>query len=117
MEKVKTPAWGSRSRTEFSQVVDEFRSADAAASALWCLVLLIGLFDLYQYYRRGFFGLDFANVLAADRPLPHRPRWGEFDYLPGCLVLVLPLAVLPLPLARPILYVLQFVGVGYALWA
>jgi arabinofuranan 3-O-arabinosyltransferase len=118
MEKVKTPAWGSRSRTEISRVVDEFRSADAATSILWCLVLLIGLFDLYQYYRRGLFGLDFANVLAADRALlHHRTRWGQFDYLPGCLVLVLPLAVLPLRLARPILYVVQFVGVGYALWA
>ncbi len=118
MDKVKTAAWGSRSRTEISRVVDEFRSADAATSALWCLVLLIGLFDVYQYYRRGLFGLDFANILTSDRTLlHHRAQWGKFDYLPGCLVLVLPLAILPLRLARPILYVVQFVGAGYALWA
>ena len=87
-------------------------------SALWCLVLLIGLFDLYQYYRRGIFGLDFATVREADHGLlHHQTRWGVFDYLPGSLVLVFPLAVLPLRLARPILYVVQFAGIVYAFWA
>ena len=118
MKNLKEPAWGSRTRSEMSHLVEDFRSADAATSVLWCLVLLIGLFDLYQYYRRGIFGLDFATVWKADHGLLHdQTRWGQFDYLPGCLILVLPLAVLPLRLARPILYVVQFVGVGYALWA
>ncbi len=118
MANVKTLTWGTRLRSEASQVVAEFRSAGVATSVLWSLVLLIGLFDIYQYYRRGIFGLDFATVWRADHALLHdQTRWGQFDYLPGCLVLILPLAAMPLRLARPILYVVQSVGLVYALWA
>lgn len=74
--------------------------------------------DLYQYYRRGIFGLDFATVwFAAHALLHHHTQWGQFVYLPGCLVFVFPLSVLPLSLARLILYPVEFAGLGYVFWA
>ena len=91
-----------------------FQTAGALTSVrIWGFVLLIGLFDLYQYYRRGILGSTSPRLGCRHALLHHRNRWGQFDYLPGCLVLI-PLALMPLRLARPILYVVQFAGIGYA---
>jgi arabinofuranan 3-O-arabinosyltransferase len=96
----------------------EFRSADGVATAMWSVFVVIGMFDLYQYYRRGIFGVDFATVWAAAHALLHgRTKWGQFVYLPGCLILVLALAAIPLRLARTFVYAAQFVGLGYTFWA
>ena len=85
---------------------------------MWCLFIVVGLFDLYQYYRRGIFGVDFEPAWAAARALlHHRTHWSAFVYPPGCLVFVLPLALLPLHLARLIVYVVQFAGLGFTFWA
>ncbi len=118
MEQAAVPERAEGWRGDLSRLADEFRSADSVAVALWSMFVVIGVFDLYLYYRRGIFGVDFETVRAAARGLVHqRTNWGQFDYLPGCLILVLPLAVIPLRLARVIIYAVQFAGLGYAFWA
>jgi arabinofuranan 3-O-arabinosyltransferase len=118
MEQAAGPGRAGGWRGELSRLGDEVRSADSVAVALWSVFVVVGLVDLYQYYRRGIFGVDFATVRIAARGLVHhRTNWGQFDYLPGCLILVLPLAVIPLRLARMIIYAIQFAGLGYAFWA
>jgi arabinofuranan 3-O-arabinosyltransferase len=118
MEQAAVPDRAEGRRGDLSRLADEFRSADSVAVALWSIFVVVGVFDLYQYYRRGIFGVDFETVRAAARGLVHhRTNWGQFDYLPGSLILVLPLAAIPLRLARVIIYVVQFAGLGYAFWA
>ena len=96
----------------------ELRRAPLAAKVLWTAAVLVGLVDAYHYYRRGIFGLDFEPAWAAANALLHgRTHWQAFVYLPGCLVFVLPLAALPLHIARLIVYAIQFLGVAYAFWA
>ena len=96
-----------------SQVCGELRSADAVATALWSLVVVIGIFDLYQYHHLAVFGVDFASAWgAAHALLHHHTKWGGFVYLPGCLLFVFPLAAIPLRIARLVIYVVQFAGLG-----
>jgi arabinofuranan 3-O-arabinosyltransferase len=118
MELAEVSIRAGRWRDELSRLVDEIQHADALARTTWILFVPIAMFDLYQYYRRGIFGLDFANVWAAGHALlHHRTKWSDFVYLPGSLIFVFPLAALSLRLARLVIYVAQFLGLGYAFWA
>jgi Glycosyltransferase family 87 len=107
-----------RLRSEMSQVCGELRSADTVATVLWCLAVLIGVIDLYQYHHLPVFGVDFASAWgAAHALLHHHTKWGGFVYLPGCLIFVFPLAAIPLRMARLVIYAVQFAGLGYSFWA
>ncbi|HEY5250306.1 MAG TPA: glycosyltransferase family 87 protein [Acidimicrobiales bacterium] len=118
MKRAEVPSKARRWRDETALVLDELRTADIVVVTMWSLFVVVGIVDLYQYYRRGIFGLDFATVWsAAHALLHHHTKWGQFVYLPGCLVFVFPLAVIPLSLARLIVYPVQFLGLGYTFWA
>lgn len=109
-----TPRGGEQRLGAFAPVLREFRDADPATKALWVVAILVALVDGYQYYRRGIFGLDFQPAWAASRALlHHRTHWKSFVYLPGCLLVILPLAALPLEYARLVIYLAEFAGVVY----
>jgi arabinofuranan 3-O-arabinosyltransferase len=97
-----------------ASLVREFRDASSAAKLLWIVAAIVALADVYQYYRRGIFGVDFQPAWAAARAVLHgRTHWKSFVYLPGCLIVILPLAVLPLKDARLVLYFAEIAGIAY----
>ena len=100
------------------RVVGEYRSVDRVAKLLWSLFAVLATLGAVEYYRRGLFSLDFDVVWAAAHALlHHRTHWKEFVYPPGCLVFALPLAVLPLRVARLVIYAAQFAGLAFTFWA
>jgi arabinofuranan 3-O-arabinosyltransferase len=98
--------------------ISELRQASLGAKVLWVVAAVVGVVDAYAYLRRGIFGLDFEPAWAAAQAILHgHTHWNAFVYLPGCLVFVFPVAVLPLRDARLIMFALQAVGLAYSFWA
>lgn len=114
MESESAPRMGAQRANGAASVVREFQEAGSAARILWIVAAAVALVDAYQYYRRGIFGLDFQPAWAAARALlHHRTHWKSFVYLPGCLIAIMPLAVLPLRYARLVLYLAEVAGIAY----
>lgn len=96
----------------------ELSEASPWAKGIWAATLVIGLVDAYRWHYGGLFGYDFVPIWQAAHALMHgHTAWSRFVYPPGCLLVALPLAVLPFRMSEVIVYAVQIAGIAYLFWA
>jgi len=96
----------------------EFVDASPWAKGLWAIAVLVGLVDAVRWHHGVGFAYDSLPVWQSAHAILHGgASWDRFVYLPGCLLVAFPLAVLPFQVTEFILYALQIVGIAYVFWA
>jgi arabinofuranan 3-O-arabinosyltransferase len=99
-------------------IVREFIEGPRWAKLLWVATLVIGLLDVIRWHHGDGFGVDTFNVWRSAHAILHGGAvWTDFVYLPGCLLMVFPLAVFPFAVMKYLVYTVQILGLAYTFWA
>jgi len=101
-----------------SDVLREFDDGSRWAKGLWVAALLIGILDALRWHSGAGFAYDSQPAWQSAHAILHGgASWNRFVYLPGCLLIVFPLALLPFKVTEALVYAVQILGLGYAFWA
>jgi arabinofuranan 3-O-arabinosyltransferase len=101
-----------------SDLLREFNEGSRWAKGLWVAALLIGILDALRWHSGAGFAYDSQPAWQSAHAILHGgASWNRFVYLPGCLLIVFPLALLPFKVTEALVYAVQILGLGYAFWA
>ncbi len=104
--------------SELSRIADEFRAGSHWAWGLWIATALVGLLDAIRWHHGVGYSYDSQPVWQSAHAILHGgASWNRFVYLPGCLLIAFPLALLPFKVTATLFYIVQILGLGYAFWA